>query len=135
MLIQRFLLHSNSCMYSIRSAVLYIIRLCCTQIQIPIGEYSATKIYFFPGGEKIVKVSPIFHFQGWKSFLICTFLGEIFQNITFMGKFSGCQVAKSIFAVLFPYSTFYKNYSTFISKSIQKFSTFGLELGKITFNT
>ena len=50
-------------------------------------------------------------------------------------KFTGCQVAKSIFAVLFSYSTFYKNYSTFISKSIQKFSTFGLELGKITFNT
>ena len=40
---------------------------------------------------------------------------------------SGCQVAKSIFAVLFSYSTFYKKYSTFISKSIQKFSTFGLE--------
>ena len=40
---------------------------------------------------------------------------------------AGCQVAKSIFAVLFSYSTFYKNYSTFIGKSIQKFSTFGLE--------
>ena len=54
---------------------------------------------------------------------------------TLIMKLSGCQVAKSIFAVLFSYSTFYKNYSTFISKSIQKFSTFGLELGKITFNT
>ena len=42
-------------------------------------------------------------------------------------KLTGCQVAKSIFAVLFSYSTFYKNYSTFIGKSIQKFSTFVLE--------
>ena len=38
-----------------------------------IGEYSALpqKFIFSPGGEKIVKKFPsIFHFQGWKSFLI-----------------------------------------------------------------
>ena len=46
-----------------------------------IGEYSATKIHFFPGGKKIVKkFPPIFHFQGWKSFLICTFLVLFWQK-------------------------------------------------------
>ena len=56
-----------------------------------IGEYSATKIHFFPGDKKIVKKfpPPIFHFQGWKSFLICTFLGKKFSRLAlFWQKFA-----------------------------------------------
>ena len=45
------------------------------------------KFIFSPRGEKIVKkFPPIFHFQGWKSFLIYTFLGKNFQDWLFFGK-------------------------------------------------
>ena len=45
-----------------------------------IGEYSAKKIYFFPGQRKnCEKLPQNFHFQKWK----------IFQNSTFLGK--NCQ--------------------------------------------
>ena len=41
---------------------------------IGIGEYSAKKIYFFPGQRKnCEKLPQNFHFQKWK---ICTFLGK-----------------------------------------------------------
>ena len=32
------------------------------------------------------KLPPIFHFQGWKSFLFCTFVGKFFPDWQFLGN-------------------------------------------------
>ena len=47
-----------------------------------IGEYFAIKIYFFPGGQKIAKVSSNFPLSGLESVQMCTFWEKIW---TFMG--------------------------------------------------
>ena len=47
---------------------------------------------------------------------------KLLHNMMDRVQHTGCQVAKSFFAVLFSYIYFYKKYSTVISKSIQKHS-------------
>ena len=54
---------------------------------IGIGEYSAKKIYFFPGLRKnIEKISPYFHFQKWKIVRKLHFFGKNSHDLHYFGK-------------------------------------------------
>ena len=63
-----------------------------------IGEYSATKIYFFPGGQKnCEKVSPYFSHSGVEKFPNLHFFGKNFSRLAlFWEKFAifGGKIAK-----------------------------------------
>ena len=55
--------------------------------KLSIGEYSARKIYFFPGQQKnCEKISPFLQFQKWTIAQNCTFLGKMFKISIFGGK-------------------------------------------------
>ena len=76
--------YENFAVFSL-SQYQYIILLIAFAKVLTIGEYSATKIHFFPQRQKIVKkFPPNFHFQGWKSFPNCTFKKSI-KILGFLG--------------------------------------------------